>query len=80
MINIDGREFSFTIATDNIRNGLGVELNEIISDEEIFIAEVFRNDSIRKIEFNTFESNVPYSAIVKLFEIFELKVTREFEI
>ncbi|MBO9492435.1 hypothetical protein J7384_18885 [Endozoicomonas sp. G2_1] len=80
MIEIDGRVFTYTIASDVIRDGLGAELNEIINGKEVFIAEVFRNDTKLKIEFSTFEVSVPYDAIVKLFEVFESKVTREFDI
>ena len=80
MIEIEGRVFSYTIASDIIRNGLGAELNEVIDGEEVFVAEVFRNDTNCKVEFNTFEANLPYAALVKLFEIFELKVTHEFDV
>ncbi|MDN4502507.1 hypothetical protein QX776_08840 [Alteromonadaceae bacterium BrNp21-10] len=80
MIEFDGRLFSYTIASDIVRNGLGAELNDIIDGKEKFIAEVFRNDTNLKVEFNTFEANLPYAALVKLFEVFELEVTHEFDV
>lgn len=80
MIEIGGRLFTYTIASDVIRDGLGAELNEIINGKEVFIAEVFRNDTKLTIKFSTFEASVPYDAIIKLFEVFETKVTREFDL
>jgi len=80
IIEFDGRLFSYTIASDIVRNGLGAELNEIVNGKEVYVAEVFRNDTNLKIKFNTFEANLPYAALVKLIEVFELEVTHEFDV
>lgn len=73
------RKFFFQNASDVQRDGIGCELNEIVGDSDIWIAEVFRSDRKRLIEFNSDARHIPFAAILKLFETFETNIDPEFQ-
>ena len=78
-MKINGREFWFQIASDVVRNGIGVELNELKDGKNIFVAEIFRNDSKKQIEFCSTETELPYEVILKLQQIFEMDISKKFD-
>lgn len=78
-MKINSREFTFQIASDIIRDGVGVELYELKDGKEVFIAEIFRNDTKKEIQFSIMEAELPYSVILKLQKIFEKEISREFQ-
>ena len=59
----ENREFYFVIASDIIRDGIGVELWEIKTSKEIHLAEIFRNDNKRKVEFTANVKELPFKVI-----------------
>jgi hypothetical protein len=78
-MKINGREFTFQVASDIVRDGIGVELNEFKGGKEIFVAEIFRNDAKKEIQFNSTESELPYDVILKLQQIFEADISKEYQ-
>jgi hypothetical protein len=79
LMKINGREFTFLIASDIERDGIGVELNEQVNGKTVFIAEIFRNDSKKEIEFYSSKSEIPYAIILKLQEVFEAEIPKEYQ-
>ena len=78
-MKINGREFTFQIASDIERGGIGVEVNEHVEGTSFFVAEIFRNDSKKQIEFYSVKSELPYVIILKLQEFFEAEIPKEYD-
>lgn len=78
-MKINGRDFTFQVASDIVRDGIGVELNELKDGKEVFVAEIFRNDAKKEIQFSTMETELPYDVILKLQQIFEAEIPKEFQ-
>ncbi len=78
-IKIDDKEYHFEIASDVIRDGIGVELSEIINGKEIYLAEIFRNDNKKKIEFTANNNKIPLQVIDKLIDIFKTEIPQEYQ-
>jgi hypothetical protein len=79
IFTIADREFFFVRASDVQRDGLGLELWEVQNGSDSWIAEVFRNDRKRAIEFSSNAKDIPFTAILRLFAHFEEAVGREFQ-
>ena len=78
-IKIDDREFYFEISSDVIRDGIGIEAWEIIARKEIHLAEIFRNDKKRKIEFSANAQEIPLRLIEEMIEIFKKEIPQEYQ-
>jgi hypothetical protein len=76
---INNRMFSFQIASDVVRNGIGVELYEHINEKKVFVAEVFRNDTACTIEFYAVDGMLPYQVILELQAVFDTEIPKQFE-
>ncbi len=79
VMKINNREFTFQVASDIVRDGIGVELNELIGGKEVFVAEIFRNDAKKEIQFISTEAELPYSIIVKLQQVFEAEIPKDYQ-
>ena len=76
-LTIDKKEYELIIASDVIRDGIGLEIWEKSSNS--MIVEIFRNDSKRQIEFLSEKADVPLDLIEKSIEIFNEKIGRDFQ-
>nr|WP_320117450.1 hypothetical protein [uncultured Marinifilum sp.] len=76
-LTIDKKEYELIIASDVIRDGIGLEIWEKSSNS--MIVEIFRNDSKRQIEFFSEKVDVPLDLIEKSIEIFNEKIGRDFQ-
>jgi hypothetical protein len=76
-LTIDKKEYELIIASDVIRDGIGLEIWEKSSNS--MIIEIFRNDSKRQIEFFSEKADVPLDLIEKSIEIFNEKIGRDFQ-
>jgi hypothetical protein len=76
-LTIDKKEYELIIASDVIRDGIGLEIWEKSSNS--MIVEIFRNDSKRQIEFFSEKADVPLDLIEKSIEIFNQKIGRDFQ-
>ncbi|HPH06181.1 MAG TPA: hypothetical protein PL131_09920 [Methylotenera sp.] len=54
-----GKEYTFLLASDIDRNGLGWECYSKVEAEEKLILEVFRNDAKKCFEVSQFVSDLP---------------------
>lgn len=66
---ISGKEYSFLVASDIGRDGLGWECYCKAEGQEILVLEVFRNDANKCFEVNQFINDLPlelYEYIVPL--------------
>ncbi|CCQ11270.1 hypothetical protein PALB_21570 [Pseudoalteromonas luteoviolacea B = ATCC 29581] len=79
MVTINDRTFSFQIASDVVRNSIGVELYEYIKGENVLVAEFVRNDTTRTIEFNASGIILPYEVLLELQAVFEAEIPKQFE-
>lgn len=63
--HVDNRHFVTMLASDvNSRDGLGWQLYEVVSDELIFVLEIFRHDDSKKLEFITYDPvSIPFEAL-----------------
>jgi hypothetical protein len=68
--------YRFMIASDIIRDGIGCELYD---SENNFLAEIFRNDARRIIEFTCNVENIPFVVIEKLSQIFKDEIGNDFQ-
>ena len=64
----DGREFELTVASDVKRDGLSMELNELVAGERRTVAEVFATDADATFATTEYESGVPRAALAWLEE------------
>ncbi|WP_231600552.1 MULTISPECIES: hypothetical protein [Burkholderia] len=58
-----GRVFRLQMASDVLRDGLGLEL---VNDHEEVVAEVFRSDVNNSVEVSLFERDLPFVEIERL--------------
>ncbi|MCA8218311.1 hypothetical protein LGN20_30790 [Burkholderia cepacia] len=58
-----GRVFRLQMASDVLRDGLGLEL---VNDHEEVVAEVFRSDVNNSLEISLFERDLPFVEIERL--------------
>ncbi|GGC94019.1 hypothetical protein [Undibacterium terreum] len=56
-------EYRFQVASDVIRDGLGVELTDSNGD---VLAEVFRCDADNSLKISMFAENLPFAMVEKL--------------
>ena len=66
---VSGREFSIIKGSDVGRDGVYVELNEIISGEEKWLFERFYFDETRIKECSFEKGDIPFEALAKLLEV-----------
>jgi len=76
---INGREFTFQVASDIERDGIGVELNEFKNGKDVFVAEIFRNDSKKEVQFISTKAELPYDVILKLQQVFEAEIPKDYQ-
>ncbi len=74
---IDNVTYELITASDVIRDGLGIELWN--KDKHEMIAEIFRNDNLRKIEFFSVECVLPFEVIEIFVAAFEKNVGRLYQ-
>ena len=55
--------YRFQVASDVVRDGLGVELIDETNDT---VAEIFRNDSTHELVFSAYVADIPFVEIEKL--------------
>lgn len=77
MIIIAGIKYEFIVASDVQRDGLGIELWDYPRTE--ILAEIFRNDAKKCLEFYTDKKGVPLEAIEELIRMFDIHVGRTFQ-
>ncbi|RPI77190.1 MAG: hypothetical protein EHM45_10095 [Desulfobacteraceae bacterium] len=73
-IEISGRTFYLVTAQDEIRDGISAELWEIKDGLKYYLAEIFRNDNKKTIEFTAHVKDLPLESIKKLIEMYEREV------
>ena len=78
-IEISNRKFYLVAANDEIRDGTGAELWEIKGNEKIYLAEIFRNDKKKIVEFTADVKDLPFEIVKKLIEMFDKEVSEEFQ-
>ena len=76
---IRDRVFGYQIASDVIRDGIGVELWEEKNGKEVYVAEVFRNDQKKMIEFSADVQDLPFEALQELLDIFHREIPGEYQ-
>jgi hypothetical protein len=69
--------YELITASDVIRDGLGIELWN--KDKHEMIAEIFRNDNLKKIEFFSVECRLPIEVLEFFISQFEKRVGREYQ-
>ena len=67
-MDVEGRTFECIIASDVVRDGLGVELNELRDGIWVTVAEVFRSDVDGSVTFSALEPELPFAAVQILVE------------
>lgn len=77
MTTIADNDYEFIVASDVQRDGLGIELWNHPPTE--ILAEIFRNDAKRVIEFYVDKKGVPLEAIEVLISKFDQHVGRVFQ-
>lgn len=77
---VDNRHFVIMLASDvSSRDGLGWQLHEVVSNELIFLLEIFRHDDLKKVEFFSYDPiNIPFEALEKLSTDFNKTGGRDF--
>lgn len=73
---VENEKYLLIIVSDVVRDGIGIELWNKANNE--MIAEIFKNDSAKKIEFQSENIAIPLEVIEKLISTFELKIGRKF--
>ena len=58
-MEIDGVKYSFQIASDVIRDGLGFECYCKVDGKETLVLEVFRNDGKKRFEVSQYINELP---------------------
>jgi hypothetical protein len=77
LFEVENRRYEIIIASDVVRDGLGCELWD--TDKNQMLVEIFRNDNLKRIHFNSSETDVPFAVIEKLIQVFNDRVGREFQ-
>ena len=73
-IEISNRIFYLVTAHDEIRDGISTELWEIRDGLKYYLAEIFRNDYKKTVEFTAHVKDLPFESIKKLIEMFGREV------
>ena len=76
-LKIDNKDYKLLIASEVIRNGIGLEIWDAETDK--LIIEIFRADSDQRIDFYTEKITVPIELIEKSLEIFNKRIGKEFQ-
>lgn len=76
-LKIENKEYKLIIASDIIRDGIGLEIWDIETNK--MIIEIFRADSDQRIDFYTKKVTVPIELIEKSLEIFNQRIGKEFQ-
>jgi hypothetical protein len=76
-LKLDNKDYKLIIASDVIRDGIGLEIWDTKTD--ILIIEIFRADSEQRIDFYTEKITVPIELIEKSLEIFNKRIGKEFK-
>ena len=76
-LKIDNKDYKLIIASDVIRDGIGLEIWDAETDK--LIIEIFRADSDQRIDFYTEKITVPIELIEKSIEIFNKRIGNEFQ-
>ena len=76
-ITVDNINYKIIIASDIVRDGLGIELWD--NDRNEIVAEVFRNDSLKKIQISTFRVDLPLEILEILITEFDKEIGRNFQ-
>ena len=76
-ITFDNINYKIIIASDIVRDGLGIELWD--NDKNEIVAEVFRNDSLKKIQISTFRVDLPLEILEILITEFDKEIGRNFQ-
>ena len=76
-LEIENKNYDIIIASDIIRDGIGLEVRD--SETSKLIIEIFRADSDPRIEFYTEKISVPIELIEKSLEIFYQRIGKEFQ-
>jgi hypothetical protein len=76
-LKIDNKDYKLIVASDGIRDGIGLEIWGTVTDK--MIIEIFRADSEQRIDFYTEKITVPIELIEKSLEIFNQRIGKEFQ-
>ena len=76
-LKIDNKDYKLIIASDVIKDGIGLEIWDTETDKLIF--EIFRADSDQRIDFYTEKIIVPIELVEKSLEIFNKLIGKEFQ-
>lgn len=76
-LKIDNKDYKLIIASDVVRDGIGLEIWNAETDKLIF--EIFRADSDQRIDYYTERITVPIELIEKSLEIFNKRIGKEFQ-
>ncbi|RIH65106.1 hypothetical protein D1164_11000 [Mariniphaga sediminis] len=76
-ITVDNINYKIIIASDIVRDGLGIELWD--NDRNEIVAEIFRNDNLKKIQISTFRTDLPLEILEKLINEFDKEIGRNFQ-
>lgn len=74
-LKIDNKDYKIIIASNVIRDGIGLEIWDTETDK--MIIEIFRTDSDQRIEFYTEKITVPIELIEKSLEIFNNQIGKK---
>ena len=76
-LKIDNKDYKIIIASDVIRDGIGLEIWDTETNK--MIIEIFRADSDQRFDFYTEKITVPIELIEKALEIFNQRIGKEFQ-
>jgi hypothetical protein len=74
---IENVQYEIIIASDPVRDGLGIEL--WTKDQDTMLAEIFRNDRLGTIQFFCVQVDLPFQVLEIFIAEFEKHVGREFQ-
>ncbi len=77
IINVDNKEYELIIASDVIRDGIGLEIWDKSTNS--MIIEIFRNDSKKRIDFFSEKVDISLNLIEQVIEMFNERIGREFQ-
>jgi hypothetical protein len=72
-------DYEYIIASDVQRDGIGVELWLEPAPTGHLLAEVFRNDSKKKIEVTLYEKDFDFILLEKTISYFKQEITQEYQ-
>ncbi len=71
---VDNRKYEILIASS--QDGLSCELWDVEKNQ--LLIEIFRNDTLKKVEFYSAEMNISFDVVEKVITTFEKRVGREY--